>query len=50
MYPNLLGAVKQGLITEEKIEVSVKRLFEARIRLGMFDPESKVPWLSLPRL
>jgi beta-glucosidase len=47
MYPNLLGAVKQGLITEEEIDVSVKRLFEARMRLGMFDPESKVPWARL---
>ena len=47
MYPNLLGAVQQGLITEEEIAVSVKRLFEARIRLGMFDPESKVPWSTL---
>jgi len=47
MYPNLLGAVKQGLITEEEIDVSIKRLFEARIRLGMFDPESKVPWSKL---
>ena len=47
MYPNLLGAVKQGLITEDEIAVSVKRLFEARVRLGMFDPESKVPWSKL---
>ena len=47
MYPNLLGAVKQGLISEDEIDVSVKRLFEARIRLGMFDPESKVPWSKL---
>ncbi len=47
MYPHLLGAVKQGLITEAEIDVSVKRLFEARIRLGMFDPESKVPWAKL---
>jgi beta-glucosidase len=47
MYPNLLGAVEQGLITEEEIAVSVRRLFEARVRLGMFDPESKVPWSKL---
>jgi beta-glucosidase len=47
MYHNLLGAVEQGLITEEEIDVSVKRLFEARIRLGMFDPESQLPWSTL---
>ena len=48
MYPNLLDAVKQGLITEAEIDVSVKRLFEARIRLGMFDAESKVPYAAIP--
>jgi beta-glucosidase len=47
MYPNLLGAVKQGLISEDEIDVSVKRLFEARFRLGMFDPQGKVPWSKL---
>ncbi len=47
MYPNLLGAVKQGLIDEDEIDVSVKRLFEARFRLGMFDPQGKVPWSKL---
>jgi len=48
MYPHLLDAVTQGLITGEEIAVSVKRLFEARIRLGMFDPESKVPYAAIP--
>jgi len=47
MYHSLKDAVEQGLITEAEIDVSVKRLFEARIRLGMFDPESKVPYASL---
>jgi beta-glucosidase len=47
MYHNLLGAVKQGLITEKEIDVSIRRLFEARIRLGMFDSENQVPWAKL---
>ncbi len=47
IYPRLLEAVQQGLITEQEIDVSVKRLFEARLRLGMFDPESRVPWAKL---
>lgn len=48
MYHSLLDAVKEGLIAEEEIDVSVKRLFEARIRLGMFDPDSKVPYAAIP--
>ena len=35
-------------ITEEEITVSVKRLFTARFKLGMFDPEEDVPWSALP--
>ena len=48
MYHSLLDAVELGLITEAEIDVSVKRLFEARIRLGMFDPEEKVAYASIP--
>lgn len=47
-YPALLEAVKQGLITEEEIDVSVTRLMLARMRLGMFDPESMVPYANIP--
>jgi hypothetical protein len=31
-----------GLIDEETINVSVKRMFRARMRLGMFDPPEMV--------
>ncbi len=48
MYHSLLDAVGEGLITEAEIDVSVKRLFEARIRLGMFDPDDKVPYAAIP--
>ena len=47
-YPALLDAVKEGLVTEEEIDICVKRLFEARFRLGMFDPDEKVPYASIP--
>ena len=30
--------VKQGLIAEAEIDLAPPRLFEARFRLGMFDP------------
>ncbi|MEA2174022.1 MAG: beta-glucosidase [Blastocatellia bacterium] len=43
-YKSLIPAVKAGLITEALIDRSVKRLFEARFRLGMFDPPEAVPY------
>jgi beta-glucosidase len=48
VYPNLVEAVKQGLISEAQIDTSVSRLFLARFRLGMFDPPQLVPWASTP--
>lgn len=48
VYPNLVDAVKQGLITEKEIDVSLKRLFLARFKLGMFDSTSKVKWAQIP--
>lgn len=47
-YPSLLAAVERGLITEEQIDVSVKRLMKIRFRLGMFDPADKVPYSDIP--
>src|SRR5262249_27965056 len=48
VYPNLVEAVKQGLITEQEIDVSVKRLFLARFKLGMFDSADRVKWAKTP--
>jgi beta-glucosidase len=48
VYPNLVQAVQQGLITEARIDTSVKRLFTARFRLGMFDPPARVKWARIP--
>ncbi|HWT03017.1 MAG TPA: glycoside hydrolase family 3 C-terminal domain-containing protein [Pyrinomonadaceae bacterium] len=47
-YRALIPAVKQGLITEAEIDTAVKRLFEARFRLGMFDPPEAVPYSKIP--
>ncbi|MBX3085924.1 MAG: glycoside hydrolase family 3 C-terminal domain-containing protein [Anaerolineae bacterium] len=47
-YPDLKDAVEQGLLTEADIERSVKRLFTARFRLGMFDPPETVPYAQIP--
>ena len=41
-YDSLPQAVKAGLLPESALDTAVKRLFTARIRLGLFDPESSV--------
>ncbi len=46
--PTLVEAVKQGLITEAEIDVSVKRLYRAKFKLGMFDPPEMVPFSKIP--
>jgi beta-glucosidase len=48
VYPNLVHAVQQGLISEARIDTSVIRLFLARFKLGMFDDPSHVRWASIP--
>lgn len=42
------GAVDRGLLTEDTINESLKRLFTARFRLGMFDPPELVPYAQIP--
>ncbi len=44
VYKTLVDAVKTGLITEAQIDISLKRLFLIRYRLGMFDPVSMVKY------
>ena len=48
VYLNLKEAVERNLITEAEIDVSVKRLFTARFKLGMFDPPDQVPYANIP--
>jgi beta-glucosidase len=47
-YRALVNAVKQGQISEAEIDTAVKRLFEARFRLGMFDPPELVKYAQIP--
>jgi len=47
-YQSLLEAVRKGLITEREIDVALKRLVEARFRLGMFDPPEQVKYAQIP--
>jgi len=47
-YEHLPAALERGLLTEAELDVSVGRLFEARLRLGMFDPPARVAFASIP--
>jgi len=47
-YLALTDSVHHHLITEAQIDVSLKRLFTARMRLGMFDPAASVPYAAIP--
>jgi beta-glucosidase len=43
-YKALAEAVANGLVTEEAVDASLKRLFTIRFRMGMFDPDDRVPF------
>jgi len=47
-YPALVDAVQQNLITEPEIDTALRRLFNARFRLGMFDPPSSYAYGRIP--
>lgn len=46
-YAPYLEAVKQGFLKESDIDIALKRLFTARMKLGMFDPPEKVPYSKI---
>jgi beta-glucosidase len=46
-YKPFIDAVKQGLLTEADLDRSLRRLFTARMRLGMFDPPENVPYSNI---
>jgi beta-glucosidase len=47
-YGALLIAVRKGLIDEGEIDRAVTRLLTARFKLGMFDPDDRVPYARVP--
>lgn len=49
VYRSLGKAVEAGLITEDQIDISLKKLLKIRFRLGMFDPPSQVPYANIPQ-
>ncbi|MGH9521156.1 MAG: glycoside hydrolase family 3 C-terminal domain-containing protein [Terriglobales bacterium] len=46
-YRPYVEAVQQGYLSESAIDTALVRLFTARIRLGMFDPPSMVPYSNI---
>ena len=46
-YKPYVDAVKQGQLKESDIDVALVRLFTARMKLGMFDPPSMVPYTKI---
>ena len=47
-YNSLPDAVRRGDISEEQINISVRRLLKGRIELGNLDPDSIVDWTQIP--
>lgn len=48
-YKPYIEAVQQGYLSENVIDTALVRLFTARIKLGMFDPPSTVPYDKINR-
>ena len=48
VYRALPEAVKTGLISEDKVNESLRRLLVARFRLGDFDKDENVGWTKIP--
>ena len=42
-FNTLADAVRQGLVTEDLVTQAAERLYEARIRLGLFEPQGSSP-------
>ncbi|MGS2762034.1 glycoside hydrolase family 3 C-terminal domain-containing protein [Sinomicrobium sp. M5D2P9] len=47
-YEFLNAAIKEGLVSEQDLDIAVKRLFRARFKLGMFDNEEQSPYFRIP--
>lgn len=43
----LKDAIEQGLVSEQELDLSLKRLFRTRFKLGMFDDPANVPYRSI---
>jgi len=48
IYKHLPEALSKGLITEKEVDEQLRYLLRTRFRLGLFDPDSLVPWTKIP--
>jgi len=48
-YEPFVAAVQQGYLSQRALDTALVRLFTARIRLGLFDPPSTVPYGNVPQ-
>ncbi len=46
-YEKLSEAIERELLTEDDLDNALRRLFLSRMRLGMFDPDEKVPFANI---
>jgi beta-glucosidase len=47
-YQPYLDAMKQGLVDPVTVDASLRRLFTARMKLGLFDPPAAQPYAQVP--
>lgn len=47
-YKSLKEAFDKKIITENDLDIAVKRIFTARFKLGMFDPDEVNPYAQIP--
>jgi beta-glucosidase len=47
-YDRYAAALSLNLLTTAQIDATLRRLFTARMRLGLFDPPSMVPYAQIP--
>lgn len=47
VYPSLVEAVQQGLVTEDEIDEQLKVLMKTKFKLGLFDSPDKNPYSKL---
>lgn len=45
---DIKAAIQEGIVNEEDINLALARLFSARFKLGLFDPDEMVPFTDLP--
>ncbi|MDR7117655.1 glycoside hydrolase family 3 C-terminal domain-containing protein [Caulobacter sp. BE254] len=43
----IVDAVRHGLLSEAELDQAVRRLFVARLKLGLFDPPARVPYFKI---